>query len=66
MKWSTFVFSLEKYFTRIPYDQQFKPPRAHFMPNSKKYELYYFFRNTIPEKIYSGAAKLFFNKNMKK
>lgn len=36
------------------------------MTDYRVYEFWYFFRNTLPEKLYSGAAKLLLNNEMKK
>lgn len=64
--WGALTSIIEKYFTSIPYDQQFKPPINKFYSDPKKYEFWYFLRTTIPEKFYEGLSKITFNKGMKK
>ena len=66
MYWSTFVGGIEKYFTMIPYEQQFKPPRSRFTPSKRKYEILFFLKSKLPQKAYSLMAKILFSKNMKK
>jgi hypothetical protein len=56
----------ERYFTSIPFEQQFKPPIARFYKSQSKYKFWYFFRTKVPEKFYEGLSKITFSKSMKK
>lgn len=66
LTWGLFIFTCGKYFTSIPFEQQFKPPRIHFVPSRTRYEVWSFINSKIPEKFYSAVAKLTFNTTMKK
>jgi hypothetical protein len=66
MTWGLFIFSVEKYFRSIPFEQQLKTPSVHFVPNSTMYEFWFFLRSKIPQKAYSALAHLAFSTSMKK
>jgi hypothetical protein len=66
MEWGLFVFTIAKYFTSIPFEQQYKVPNVHFVPSSTRYEMWFFLRSKLPQKAYSALANIAFSTNMKK
>ena len=66
INWGQFIFSTERYFTSIPFEQQVRPPHIHFVTSRRTYDFWFFLRSKLPQKLYSTVAKLTFNTNMKK
>lgn len=64
--WGQFIRFAEKYFTSVPFEQQFRQPSIHFTANKKVYAIRYFLKSKVPQKIYSALAKITFNTSMKK
>ena len=66
LTWGFFIDTCGKYFTGIPFEQQFKLPRTHFVPSKRSYEFWFFLNSAIPQKLYSSLARVTFSTKMKK